>query len=132
MFPHTTFISASIDVQMSYHDNEVEFTGPGAAVAGFRFTVNDLSITPGQDPDGKNKVGDVKAFAGNDGKFNFVVGRKKDNSVALWWSKMFKPYESTFNHNPDELNFAFRGKLEIDVSEHGNVTRYAIENVGLA
>jgi hypothetical protein len=114
---------------MKYHDNTLKVTTqPSAGVASCRFIVDDFSITGGQDPDGSIQRGQEHLFYGPSGSFTFRVGRKGDSSVAKFWKSHFAASESTFNHNPDELNFAFYGPLDIQM---GGQT-YRIPKVGLA
>jgi hypothetical protein len=71
-----------------YHDNEVKMplTASGYTIITATFTVTGLSITPGQDPDGKNTVGMKETYTGNSGSMTFTVGRSGSSASAAWWS----------------------------------------------
>ncbi|RWA06816.1 hypothetical protein EKO27_g8295 [Xylaria grammica] len=107
-----------VSVSMTYHDNKVRlpFTAGTYKLDSASFTVTDLSITPGQDPDIKNRVRDVKLWNGERGSIQWSVGRSKSTKVAQFWKENIKAGESTFGHNPDELNFAFMGRMDLTIS----------------
>jgi hypothetical protein len=71
---------------MTYRDNEeaVPFVGFSYTLQGGGFSTDELSITNGQDPDPRNRPGDVKWF-GPGGSFSFSVGRKGSGQVRDWY-----------------------------------------------
>jgi hypothetical protein len=105
---------------MTYHDNDVVLSGKNGVTikSGGEFTVSDFSITNGQDPNGKNKKGDIHKLS-NSSKFTFTVGRKASSGVANWFNSQIPGERTTFNHTAGELNFAFVGNLKLTVSGGG-------------
>jgi hypothetical protein len=101
---------------MQYRDNEVTFapTGGYQIIKGV-FTVDDASVTSGQDPDGHIHKGLV-ATCGSNGVFSFSIGRKGSSGVANWFNSRIPASRNTFNHTAGELNFAMIGKLELVVT----------------
>ena len=124
-----------ISPQATYRNNKINFkvNHPETPwrVDRCRFTLEDLSITDGQDPEGRIERGQERTWFGHSGHFNFDVGRKGSSTVANWWKANFKPDESTVDRYPEKLNFAFRGPLEIEVTEGGVTRTYQISTVGL-
>lgn len=113
---------------MEYRNNEVVFaSGTGSLVKG-SFTVKDFSVTDGQDPDHHIRQG-FSSYCGSDGKFNFSIGRKGSKKVAEWFSRQVNKNNTTFNHNPDDLNFAMLGTL---VLEFQNNKIFTFNNIVLA
>ncbi len=115
---------------MSYHDNSVTLNGAsGITIQDASYTVSDLCITDGQDPDGENQVGDTHNL--QNGSFTFRVGRKGSSQVASWFNGKFSGYNddsvngdrTTFDEAAGELNFAFLGDLTLTVStsKHSNL-----------
>ena len=106
-----------VESAMTYQDNWVKMTWVpepfGYGFVSAKFIVDQLSISPGQDPQEKNKVGDTKEWEGESGKIMWSVGRHGTDTVAKWWSARIKVKESTFGHDPKELNFAFIGHMEL-------------------
>jgi len=82
---------------------------------GGNYTVTDFMVTPGEDSD--LKVGQIKEFD-DTGLFSFGVDRSSSASVATWFSERIASNQNTFNHEPDELNFAIMGNLILVI---GNV-----------
>ncbi|KAJ7904813.1 hypothetical protein B0H13DRAFT_2334585 [Mycena leptocephala] len=81
-----------VEVAQSYHDNVVKM--PFSASGGYQlvdatYTIDDFSITNGQDPDHKIQKGQQRPDP---------------------------PNRSTFNHDPDALNFAFIGTLKLTLT----------------
>ncbi|KAI1160281.1 hypothetical protein F5B18DRAFT_675986 [Nemania serpens] len=106
-----------VSVPMTYQDNTVRLL----FVSTYKlddavFTVTGLSITEGQDPKHKNKIGDVKLWSGERASIMWSVGRSKSTQVADFWKKSIKASENTFNHNPEDLNFAFLGEMDLTIS----------------
>ncbi|KAH6901018.1 hypothetical protein BKA70DRAFT_1524540 [Coprinopsis sp. MPI-PUGE-AT-0042] len=104
---------ASFGMEFKYRDNDVFVPykgGGGWSVAGGVFTVTERSITEGQDPDNLNKPVMRKVIKDED-KMTFRVGRSKSLNVARWFTKRVLAQANTFNHDPEELNFAFFGSL---------------------
>lgn len=107
--------------RMSYHDNYVYFTvkTSGYTLQGGTYKTTDRSITSGQDPDGKNDPPHSYEMNPHEGSFGFTVGRKGSGQVASWFSSFVGPNNNTFGHNPDDLNFAFRGNLSLTIEGSG-------------
>jgi hypothetical protein len=100
---------------MRYHDNEVYINvSPDSKyrITGGSYKIKSFSITSGQDPDNNIRRG-VEIPLGKDGKMSFRLGRKGDDSVATWFKSEVKANRTTFNDIPDDLNFAFSGKLKL-------------------
>lgn len=103
---------------MRYHDNDILL--PVSSESGYTlingsYTVNSFSITSGQDPDGNIHKGLTKHF-GSDGEMTFRVGRKSSKDVAYKFTDEVKASQTTFNHDPGDLNFAFFGTLELKIT----------------
>ena len=124
-------------IQMSYHNNKITYKVKDAdqhpyTVKWCRFTIDNYSITSGQDPKGKIARGQERTWYNHEGSFNFEVGRKGNSSVASFWRNNFGQYESTFDHYPGKLNFAFYGPLDIQVQNGtGPLTIYRIAKFGM-
>jgi len=99
---------------MEYRDNEVFFAVTSNNLSKGSFTVNEFSITDGQDPNGHIYKG-FTASCGSDGKFIFSIGRKGSKSVAEWFSARVPANRTTFDHDPGELNFAMIGTLVLEI-----------------
>ena len=124
---------------MEYHDNVVKLELKKGKLYddinesfGY-FEVKDFCITEGQDPDGKIKVGN-KYSINNEGEIVFSVGRKGSEKVAKWWKENIYANQTTFNHDPEDLNFAFIGDLVLNASTSNDVVKKTItfKNIGLA
>lgn len=124
---------------MNYHDNKVrlklrngKLTQDSNGDYGY-FKITELSITSGQDPNEKNKVGNMYKV-NSDGELCFCVGRKGSSEVARWWSERIDKRSTTFDHDPDDLNFAFIGELVLNVKTEDETVNGTItlKNVGLA
>ncbi|EJL74800.1 hypothetical protein [Chryseobacterium populi] len=100
---------------MEYRDNEVIFASTSNKLVKGSFTVSQFSVTDGQDPKGHIYAG-FTASCGSDGKFSFSIGRKGSKTVADWFSARVPGNKTTFNHKPDELNFAMIGTLVLEFS----------------
>ena len=120
---------------MEYHDNEVHFSLDGDySLINGSYTVDEFSVTPGQDPKGHIKSG-MKLSFGSDGSIVFNVGRQGSESVAAWFKSCVSASQTTFNHTPKELNFAFIGTLVLNLTggilgEGSNIVTFS--NVVLA
>lgn len=110
---------------MTYRQNAVELTAAkGLAITSGSFVVNEFSITGGQDPDGKNQIGQVHML--EDGEFIFEVGRSGSAAVAEWFNSKFSGYNdpsingdrTTFDQTAGKLNFAFVGDLSLVVTSN--------------
>lgn len=108
---------------MSYHNNTVNLQGSGGIViTDGTFRVKELNITAGQDPDGKNYVGQIHALS--NGQFSFEAGRKGSEAVASWFNARLSGFNdnsvngdrTTFDHTADKLNFAFIGDLTLSLT----------------
>lgn len=115
--------SAEISLYMTYRDNSVKLTSAaGISITNGTFKVNELSITPGQDPDGRNYVGQILTLQG--GEFSFSMGRSGSAEVAKWLNEKLSGYNdtsvngdrTTFDHTADALNFAFIGDLSLGIT----------------
>lgn len=98
---------------MKYHDNEVLINLNNfydLTLVGGSYTVNEFSVTSGQDPDDNIHAGLVIKF-GEDGKMSFRVGRKGSDTTAKWFNDRIQASHTTFNHTAGKLNFAFIGTL---------------------
>jgi hypothetical protein len=107
---------------MSYSDNRVNLKTVGMyMLSSATFTVNQFSITAGQDPQSQNKVGDQHTFlldnSNNPGSFDFSVGRQSSGQVADFFNSIIASTENTFGHDAGELNFAFCGPLALTVAD---------------
>jgi hypothetical protein len=106
---------------MTYHNNKITFKVKHPedkyTVGACYFKIDALSVTDGQDPKRKVQVGQSRAWSGpKEGSFSFELGRKNNEEPAKFWKGNFTEDQSTFDHYPDELNFAFYGPLEIEVT----------------
>lgn len=106
---------------MKYWDNEVCIQLQGATLVRGSFTINEFSITEGQDPD-HNIFQGLTANFGSDGSMFFRIGRKGSSDNAKWFKERIMPSQTTFDSAPDKLNFAFLGTLQlvITVESMGN------------
>jgi len=122
---------------MKYRDNSVTFSFSNNSeyklVSG-SFSIESFSIPSGQDPDKKITVGLQKTF-NSKGKLEFSIGRKGSKTTAKWFSNKIAADQTTFNHTPGKLNFAFFGTLTLRLSGgilgDGGET-YTFPNIGLA
>lgn len=117
---------------MSYRDNDVKFGNKTSlTLIGGNFIIQDLKISPGQDPENKNVVKQKKKIDA-DGKMTFPVGRHGTDIVANWWKEHISAQHSTFNHDPSDLNFAFIGKLTLvlDLGD-GELETYVFPDIAL-
>ncbi|KAF9256627.1 hypothetical protein L218DRAFT_881299 [Marasmius fiardii PR-910] len=125
-----------------YHDNEVYFEvgfgGPGSNTPNItvgEFTVTDFKISSGQDPDNKNKVGDIHTFVGvteYTQKFVFACGRHGTGDVASFWNTNIPANNNTFGHTAGDLNFAFLGMLSLTVLTDQGTRKVTFTDIGLA
>ncbi len=100
---------------MTYYNNEVHLqvaSGSGYVLKGGSFTLENYSVSDREDPLGNISIGLARPF-GIDGKMTFRVGRKATKEVANWFRERVPASNTTFNDNPDKLNFAFLGTLKI-------------------
>ncbi|KAF9255965.1 hypothetical protein L218DRAFT_882852, partial [Marasmius fiardii PR-910] len=109
----------------TYHDNEVDFQLAGGpisfVISSGSFTVTDFMVSSGQDPDNRNRIGDVHTFTANtvqDQKFVFTCGRHGTTEVASFWNTNIPPNNNTFGHTAADLNFAFLGTLVLTVGPY--------------
>ncbi|MBR0596878.1 hypothetical protein [Sinanaerobacter chloroacetimidivorans] len=117
---------AEVSASMSYQNNTVTLQGSGGIqITNGTFTVKELSITPGQDPNGRNYVGQVHTLS--NGQFSFEVGRSGSETVASWFNARLSGFNddsvngdrTTFDHTAGELNFAFIGDLTLSLTAPG-------------
>lgn len=121
----------------TYHDNAVEMTNKTAyTIEEGKFILSTFSITSGQqDPKRSPYVGQPYSYSGNSGKMTFRAGRKGSSDVANWWIKEISSNQNTFNHDPEDLNFAFVGDLFITLSGGGKLAepnKYTITGAAFA
>lgn len=104
---------------MTYHDNVVRFKLEQFRLAKDTdghygsFVMNEHCITEGQDPD--SRVKDEKYFLNENGELSFSFGRHGSKEVANWWKSKIPANHTTFNHDPDDLNFAATGDLILNL-----------------
>lgn len=107
----STAVAADVSPYMTYRSNVVVLAAAdGITITNGTFTVDDLSITEGQDPNNYNYVGQVHTL--QNGEFTFQVGRSGSESVANWFNSKFSGYNdpsvngdrTTFDHTAEELN----------------------------
>lgn len=119
----STISAADITTYMTYRQNEVSLAGgEGIGINSGTFTVSDLKITEGQDPDHRNHIGQVYTL--ENGVFTFEVGRSGSETVADWFNEKFSGYNdpsvngdrTTFDQTAGDLNFAFVGDLELSIT----------------
>lgn len=120
---------------MEYRDNEVHFslTERYTIVSG-SYTVNEFSVSNGQDPDGHITDGLELPF-GSDGSLTFKVGRHGSDSVADWFNDRVPDSQTTFNHSAVKLNFAFLGTLVFTLTGGllgGGSKNFTFSNIALA
>ena len=127
------------DYSMTYRNNDVVFEGAsGISITAGTFETNELSITSGQDPDGRNYVGQIHTLSS--GKFTFEVGRSGSSGVASWFNARLSGYNdasvngdrTTFDHTAGELNFAFLGDLTLTVTTADYPTGITVTFPGVA
>lgn len=101
---------------MKYHNNTISFVSKASnwpAFQGSSFTISNHFITDNQDPDNHIRNGDKYTFA--NASMTFSIGRKGSKPVADSWTKEIQDKShSTFNHDPDDLNFALVGTLVLN------------------
>lgn len=121
---------------MDYHTNTVIFTVNGnnnnTYITAGSYTVNTgdaLSITDGQDPKNDNYPGMVVTMPMVPASLSFEVGRKGSGQVADWFASHIASNQNTFNHNPDDLNFAFLGALRFSFATGKS---YTFNDIALA
>ncbi|GAA4439870.1 hypothetical protein GCM10023091_22740 [Ravibacter arvi] len=101
---------------MKYWDNTVCLSVEGGlTLVRGSYTVEDFSITGGEDPDHHIRSGMTVNF-GSDGEMSFEIGRKGSSDNAKWFSNRIMPSQNTFNDAPGKLNFAFIGTLRLVVT----------------
>lgn len=88
---------------MAYRSNAVTISAAdGLGIVSGTFVIKDLSITNGQDPDGRNYVGQVHTL--ENGEFTFSVGRSASESVASWFNSKISGYNDP-SVNGDRTTF---------------------------
>ncbi len=122
---------------MSYHDNVVKMplSAKGYKNISASYTITEFSVSKDQDPDGKIYDGLKKTYTGNDGSMTFKVGRHGTSAVAKWFTARVSANETTFNHDPGKLNFAFLGTLKLTLTggELGkNQDTYTLKGAAIA
>lgn len=120
---------------MKYHDNEVHLTITGGySIISGSYTVNQYSVSSGQDPDGYIREGLTLSF-GSNGSMTFRVGRHGTESVADWFNNKVHFSQTTFDHSAGKLNFAFLGTLVLTLTGGilgGKHKTFTFLNVALA
>jgi hypothetical protein len=116
----------------AYRDNWAAFDNLLGWDTEGQFTVEEVFITTGQDPDEKNKPGDVKTLD-KDGKVWFTIGHKASEDVARQWNERIHGDQTTFSHEAGSLNFAFIGTLTLRLSKDGKPMRQSkMARIGVA
>ena len=127
-------------IAMEYRDNKIKIIN-GTSTYIFHtltYEITDFSVTSGQDPDNKIRIGLINDFTLSRwyGSTTFQVGRKKSSDVADWFMDKIPEYRNIYNNYPGELNFAFIGKLTLVVSSGKgkliNEGTLTFENVAIA
>lgn len=118
----TAVCAADTAPYMQYRTNDVKLTAAaGMTITEGSFTVRDFRITDGQDPEGRNAVGQVHSL--ENGVFSFASGRSASKEVADWLNGQLSGYNdpsvtgdrTTFDQTAGKLNFAFVGDLALTV-----------------
>ncbi|MGE4799763.1 hypothetical protein AB8989_05130 [Yersinia hibernica] len=122
---------------MTYRDNTVDLpvTASGYKLVNGKYVINSFNITSGQDPKGNINNGTTRTWSGNSASINYQIGRSGSKGVANWFSSNIKANQTTFNHDPGDLNFAFLGTMTLTLSGGvlgKNQDTYTIPNVTLA
>lgn len=141
MFLMILFSFPSISFAMTYRDNVVRITSAnGIGITGGTYTLNELSITSGQDPNGYNYVG--KQYTLFNQELSFTVGRSGSSAVATWFNSRMSGYNNpsvngdrtTFDEAAGNLNFAFVGDLSLTVTnnDYPNGMTITFPNIGIA
>lgn len=130
--PLTTANSEAL-FSMTYRDNSVSLqANNGITIRGGTFTVKDLKVTAGQDPENRNYIDQVHTL--QNGKLTFQVGRQGSAEVAEWFNNKFSGFNNpsvngdrtTFDQTAGELNFAFMGDLHLRVNTATDAQEMAI------
>lgn len=119
---------------MEYHNNTVNLRAQNFSIKSGTFTITGLSITEGQDPQGRNQVGKTLEVDAS-GNLTFEVGRKHSEGVAQWFNDRVPPTRNTFAHEAGDLNFAFIGNLSLVVEMNdspGTASTLTFEGVAFA
>lgn len=98
-------------------DNEVRFcpntdVETDNTITNGCFTVTEHCVTEGED----HNISDGAQYwlgADDTDTFNFKADRSGSEEVADWWKQRIRASETTFNHEPDKLNFAVKGTLKL-------------------
>lgn len=133
----STVLWANNTYAFSYRDNVVDmpFKVNGYDLVTASYTLTDYSVSKGQDPDNKIKIGQTRTYSGNKGSMTFRVGRHKTTAVAKWFTSRIPASRTTFNQDPGALNFAFIGKLELTLSGGVlgvNEDTYTLKDIAIA
>lgn len=128
-----------------YRSNSVKFIIENHAkfkIKQGNFTIESSSITPGQDKNGyysNNIADDLRTqdfYSSSDhNQIYFNVGRKESKTVANWLNdRTFNGLSTSFGHPAKKLNFAFMGKLtlNLDINDTGYLYPLIFPNVILA
>lgn len=123
VFVCSATVSASENfLSMSYRNNSVVMTADnGLSIQSGYYLITDLCITSGQDPDGRNYIGQTVAIQNS--QLAFSVGRRGSEEVAAWFNEKVSGYNdpslngdrTTFDHTAGDLNFAFSGTLVLQI-----------------
>ncbi|EAY28299.1 hypothetical protein [Microscilla marina] len=122
---------------MKYHANDFYIRvapNSGYTLKSGSYTIHSFSVSYGQDPHGENHAGLTKSF-GSDGKLSFRVGRHGSSEVAHWFASKVTASNTTFNHTPGKLNFAFVGALTLTLAggRFGKqANTFTFENIAMA
>src|ERR1700712_5445200 len=91
------------DHEFKYQNNWVHFN-TSHTLRG-TYTITNMSISPGQDPDEIYDVGTVVDITSN--SLMFLIGRHGTQDVADEWNNWLPISSNTFLHTAGLLNFAF-------------------------
>lgn len=119
---------------MKYRDNDVYLSLEPYSLIEGTYTIDNFSITSGQDPKEFIKKG-MTFSCDKNGKMTFKVGRKGSESVAKWFNSNVHCSRTTFNHPAVELNFAFLGTLKLTITGGvliGRQKTITFKNIALA
>lgn len=118
-----------------YHQNQVFFRMDGRYLVGGDYTIDDFSVSAGQDPAHHIYKGLRTGIEVPDGVMNFSVGRHKTLSVGQWFKAQVTAQQNTMGGYSDMLNFAFIGQLKIrlrDMASPENTISFVFDDIVLA
>lgn len=96
------------------------------------YTITDYCVSDGQDPD--RCIRDDDYFLVNN-RLYFRCGRHKTEKVAKWWNREYPGEYNTFHKNFDDMNFAMKGNLRLNLTGealNGERAFVVLEDIGIA